>query len=83
VTRHSKSLQELADEPLDVALVHVPTYDVAFAAELGAGAECSMPQAVRITVAAITEISREAILFIGRLQSCIGSNNPVRAVSVD
>jgi len=52
--RHSKSLQELAVEPLDVALVQVPTYDVGAAVELGAGAVCSMPQAVTMSVAAIT-----------------------------
>ena len=64
MTRHSKSLQELAVEPLDVALVQVPTYDVGAAVELGAGAECSTPQAVTMSVAAITEASRETTLFI-------------------
>jgi len=64
VIRHSKLLQELAVEPLDVALVQVPTYDVGAAVELGAGAECSTPQAVTMSVAAITEASRETVLFI-------------------
>jgi hypothetical protein len=57
-------LQELAVEPLDVALVQVPTYDVGAAVELGAGAECSTPQAVTMSVVAIAEVSREATLFI-------------------
>jgi len=64
VTRHSKLLQELALVPVDVALVQVPTYDVDVADELGAGAECSMPQPVTMSVAAITGVSRETNLFI-------------------
>jgi hypothetical protein len=68
VTRHSKLLQELALEPLEVALVQVPTYDVDDAVELGAaGAECSMPQAVRRSVAAIAEVSRERALFMATI----------------
>lgn len=64
MTRHSKSLHELDDEPLDVVLVQVPTYHVGVAVELGAGAECSMPQAATTSVAVRSEVSSEMDLFI-------------------
>jgi hypothetical protein len=59
-------LQELDEEPLDVALVQVPTRDVGVAVELGAAApECSMTShAARRSMAARNELSRTADVFI-------------------